>query len=111
MKSLSPSDCERGSFVDQSERSLTIGARQFLIETARFSNGAGIRCRAFGANVLLRRKRKADPITGSNGDRLDEFRSDDEVVMTQIRHVPAPTERANTATGIEVCFEVISEGY
>ena len=49
-------------------------------------------------------------ITGSNGDRVDEFRYDEQGLMTQIRHIPARPERRNIATGAEIAFEVISEG-
>ena len=49
-------------------------------------------------------------ITGSGGDRVDEFQYDEQGRMTQIRHVPARPERRNTAIGAEVAFEVISEG-
>jgi len=50
-------------------------------------------------------------ITGSNGDQLDEFRYDEQGRMTQIRHVPARTERGARATGIEIYFEALSEGH
>lgn len=49
-------------------------------------------------------------ITGSSGDRVDEFRYDEQGRMTQIRHVPARPERRNIAIGTEIAFEVISEG-
>lgn len=49
-------------------------------------------------------------ITGSNGDRVDEFRYDEQGLMTQIRHIPARPARQNIATGAEIAFEVISEG-
>jgi hypothetical protein len=49
-------------------------------------------------------------ISGNNGDQLDEFRYDEQGRMTQSRHVPARPERANSAIGIEIWFEAISEG-
>ncbi len=48
-------------------------------------------------------------VTGSNGDRLDEFRHDEQGWMTQIRHVPARTDGAG-ASDFETYFEVVSEG-
>ena len=49
-------------------------------------------------------------IAGSNGDRLDEFRYDEQGRMTQIRHVPARPERGAGAFGVSVWFDAISEG-
>ena len=53
---------------------------------------------------------KLTRITGSNDDRVDEFRYDEQGRMMQITHVPARPERRNTAISAEIAFEVISEG-
>jgi RHS repeat protein len=111
MKSLSPSDRERAdlrgpvrTIIDDLSTTVFDRDGRILEWRGNTSQGHSERTYSHDENGKLIR------ITGSNGDQLDEFRYDEQGRMTQIRHVPARPERANTATGIEIFFEAISEG-
>src|ERR1700737_2019966 len=112
MKSLSPSDRERAelrgpvrTIVDDDSNTTVFDRDGKILEWRRNTlQGHSERIYSYDENGKLIR------ITGSNGDQLDEFRYDEQGWMTQIRHVPARPERANTATGFEIYFEAISEG-